>query len=281
MALPAAALYAIYGVYALPWIVAARARRARGSCGRRCARRSSASACFLVAIAVAIPDSIDYYHHGHDVITSGEELGPLAGPLKPIQVAGIWLNGDYRFSPRALVDHLRCCRDRVLALALARRVVPRCAGAAPARCCSLSRRWSPGSLTAPAVVALHRREAARDPVAGASSLPPALGLARAAARGLAIAVAVVLGRRAARLRRARLPDRARRARSTGSTSSRRSTSASPARGRSSSTSTRSTRSTTCAASRGSDPYEGWSAGRAQLRNPQAAGRRRTRTTSTS
>ncbi|HEX6713470.1 MAG TPA: hypothetical protein VF066_08790, partial [Thermoleophilaceae bacterium] len=54
---------------------------------------------FLVAIAVYVPDSIDYYRHGHDVITSGQELGPLGGPLKLVQVAGVWLHGDYRFVP--------------------------------------------------------------------------------------------------------------------------------------------------------------------------------------
>jgi hypothetical protein len=98
MAVAGAALYAIYGVYALPWIaplalaalwlVRPQARTALIGVG-----------VFLVAIAVEIPDSIHYYRHGHNVITSGSELGPLAAPLKSVQAAGIWLNGDYRFVP--------------------------------------------------------------------------------------------------------------------------------------------------------------------------------------
>jgi hypothetical protein len=35
------------------------------------------------------------------LVGGGQDLGNLARPLKPAQVAGIWLNGDYRFSPAA------------------------------------------------------------------------------------------------------------------------------------------------------------------------------------
>jgi hypothetical protein len=98
VALPAAALWSIYGIYALPWI----APIAVVVLLMRPAVRSAAIgvAVFVVAIAAYVPDSIHYYNHGHSVITSGEELGPLAGPLKVLQVAGIWLNGDYRFLPQ-------------------------------------------------------------------------------------------------------------------------------------------------------------------------------------
>ena len=43
---------------------------------------------FVVAISVDLPGSIHYWRHGHSVITSGSELGPLAGPIKWFQVAG-------------------------------------------------------------------------------------------------------------------------------------------------------------------------------------------------
>ncbi|MEA2492451.1 MAG: hypothetical protein QOJ29_362 [Thermoleophilaceae bacterium] len=98
MALPAAALYGIYGVYALPWI-APLAVVAVVLLRPRPRTLVVAVGLFLVAIAYYVPGSIDYYRHGHDVITSGEELGPLAGPLKPLQAAGVWLGGDYRFTP--------------------------------------------------------------------------------------------------------------------------------------------------------------------------------------
>ncbi|MEA2426372.1 MAG: hypothetical protein QOH13_2782 [Thermoleophilaceae bacterium] len=98
MALAAAALYAIYGVYALPWI--APLGLAALWLVRPAMRTALAGVgVFLLGIAVLVPDSISYYRHGHDVITSGSELGPLGGPLKPVQAAGLWLNGDYRFTP--------------------------------------------------------------------------------------------------------------------------------------------------------------------------------------
>jgi hypothetical protein len=98
MALPAAALYSIYGVYALPWI-APLALVALWLMRPSLRAAAQSVAVFAVAIAVLVPDSIDYYRHGHSVITSGEELGPLAHPLSALQAAGVWLNGDYRFTP--------------------------------------------------------------------------------------------------------------------------------------------------------------------------------------
>jgi hypothetical protein len=116
MALPAAALYAIYGVYALPWI--APLALVTLWLVRPSMRASLQSvAVFVVAVAVLVPDSIDYYRHGHDVITSGSELGPLAGPLDPLQVAGVWLNGDYRFAPQhAWITYALAVATIVLAL---------------------------------------------------------------------------------------------------------------------------------------------------------------------
>src|SRR5438105_8235447 len=98
VALPAAAMYAIYGVYALAWILPL------GLVAIWAARPPlrtvvAAAGAFVLAVAIDIPGSIHYWRHGHSVITRGSELGPLAGPLNPLQAAGIWLNGDYRFTP--------------------------------------------------------------------------------------------------------------------------------------------------------------------------------------
>src|SRR5207248_5723232 len=95
---PAAALYGIYGIYALPWVIAlALLALVLARPGVRAF--ALAVIVFVVAIAVEIPGSIHYWHHGHTVIAKGTELGPLAAPLKVVQAAGIWLTGDYRFTP--------------------------------------------------------------------------------------------------------------------------------------------------------------------------------------
>src|SRR5207302_3850423 len=97
-ALPAVALYGIYGVYALPWIVPlAVLALLLGRPGLRAALAGVGT--FLIGVAVLVPDSIHYYNHGHGTITRGTDLGPLGGPLDPLQAAGIWLTGDYRFTP--------------------------------------------------------------------------------------------------------------------------------------------------------------------------------------
>jgi hypothetical protein len=98
LALPAAAMFSIYGVASLAWIAPL---AVLALVLLRPALRAAAAgvAVFLIAIAAYIPDAFDFYNHGHETLTSGEELGPLAGPLKFVQVAGVWLNGDYRFSP--------------------------------------------------------------------------------------------------------------------------------------------------------------------------------------
>src|SRR5204863_163493 len=80
VALPAAALYGIYGIYALPWVIAlALLALALARPGLRAF--ALAVIVFVVAIAVEIPGSIHYWHHGHTVIAKGTELGPLAAPL--------------------------------------------------------------------------------------------------------------------------------------------------------------------------------------------------------
>ena len=98
MALAAAALYGIYGIYALPWI-APLALVALWVVRPPLRAAWIAVAVFAVAVVALVPDSISYYRHGEDVIRAETELGPLAGPLKALQAAGIWLNGDYRFTP--------------------------------------------------------------------------------------------------------------------------------------------------------------------------------------
>jgi hypothetical protein len=102
LALPAAAMYTIYSVYAMPWIAPIALVAVWLARRERAPLRGPLIAgvvVFAAAIAVDFKGSIDYYRHGHDVITSGSKLGPLVGPLKLGQVFGIWLNGDYRFTP--------------------------------------------------------------------------------------------------------------------------------------------------------------------------------------
>jgi hypothetical protein len=117
LALPAAALFSIYGVASLAWIAPL---AVLALVLFRPAVRVAAVGIgvFLLAIAVYIPDAIDYYNHGHETLTSGDELGPLAGPLKFIQVSGVWLNGDYRFTPdHSWITYLIGAVILVLALA--------------------------------------------------------------------------------------------------------------------------------------------------------------------
>lgn len=103
--LAAAALYAIYGLYALAWILpllvlfALLARFAlRIELREIGARVAAAGVVLLIGSAALIAPSIDYYSH-HAVLEAQSELGPLGGPLRTIQIGGIWLAGDYRFTP--------------------------------------------------------------------------------------------------------------------------------------------------------------------------------------
>lgn len=66
-------------------------------------RLAGLAAVFAVALAViSIPtltDARKYVDVAGDVVTAQEEVGNLAHPLPLIEVAGIWLEGDYRFTP--------------------------------------------------------------------------------------------------------------------------------------------------------------------------------------
>src|SRR4051794_16661396 len=187
VALPAAALWSIYGLYALPWIAPIALLALLLRPGLRAAL--AGIAVFVVAIAAYIPDSIHYYNHGHAVITSGEELGPLSGPLKPLQVAGVWLNGDYRFNlQHSWITYLLCIVTLALALfALVRTIRDRDSGA-----------WR---FLVPALVAYLVTAPASSPYIDAKLLAilspavvamAALGVAALPRRGVAIGGAGVL-----------------------------------------------------------------------------------------
>lgn len=193
MALPAAALYGIYGIYAMPWIgvlallalVLLRHER-RSLAGPALA----GVGVFLAGIAVVLKGSIDYYRHGHDVITAGGELGPLAGPLNLLQAGGIWLNGDYRFAPATNAWLTYLLAGAVVVIAVAGLVV------------AVRRRAAgPLLLTLPALVALVAVAPLSSPYIDAKLLVVlSPGIAVAACLALAamprvawVSLAVVLG----------------------------------------------------------------------------------------
>ena len=99
--------YAIYGLASLAWLGPAALVIAAGFVLARTERRVrglalAALATVLVFAVLGVPTitgSIDYYRHGQVVLESEGELGPLGGPLRRTQAAGIWLNGDYRYAP--------------------------------------------------------------------------------------------------------------------------------------------------------------------------------------
>ena len=103
----AAAAYSIYGIYALAWIAplgaATALLTARAVASRSVAARHAAAgvSAFALAVAPQIAPSIDYYAH-HAVLEAKSELGPLGGPISLLQTSGVWLNGDYRFTPEAV-----------------------------------------------------------------------------------------------------------------------------------------------------------------------------------
>ncbi len=198
VALPAVALFGIYGLYALPWI-APLALTAWLLARPPLRALATGVAVFLAGIAVLVPGAIHYYHHGHNVITSGQELGPLGGPLEFVQVAGVWLGGDYRFTPaHAWITYVLA--GLVLAAALAgvlRRSPALLMLAVPALVAYLV--TSPSSspyidakllmVLSPAVIAAA--------VFGLASLPRAPGLALAALLGVALLASDALAYRMA------------------------------------------------------------------------------------
>ena len=259
MAIAGAALYGIYGVYALPWI-APLALAALWIVRPSLRRALVAVGVFVAAIAVQIPWSIDYWQHGHDVITSGSELGPLAGPLNPLQAAGVWLNGDYRFAPShawvtyalALVIVALAVRGVVVALgrerALLLLVIPvlvAFAGTAP-----FSSPYIDAKLLAvlsPALIAAAALGVPR--MRGGLAVALVLGLAVLASDALAYRIALVAP--AQRLEELVAIDK----RFAG-------------RGPVLVNEYEEYTKHFMRRSRGSDPYEGWSAGRAELRDPR-------------
>ena len=95
-----AALYSIYGIYALPWLAPLGLLLAFALWreGRTLRPALAGVAAFALAAGPYFAPSIDYYSH-HAVLESAAELGPLSGPVNPLQASGVWLNGDYRFDP--------------------------------------------------------------------------------------------------------------------------------------------------------------------------------------
>lgn len=193
LALPVAALWGIYGVYALPWIaplavVAVWLLWRFGSPIR--GPVIVGVGVFVLGIAADFKGSIDYYRHGHDVITGTAELGPLAGPLKLAQASGIWLTGDYRFVPQTHSWVTYLLAGLALALALT--------GVAFA-----ARRRAPGALllVVPALVAWFSVTVTSSPYIDAKALvilSPALIVVaclalRALPRRVVVGVVVVLG----------------------------------------------------------------------------------------
>jgi hypothetical protein len=108
LALPALAAYAIYGLAALAWlgplavllVAGAFVGRPRPVLRDRLLPAVLAAAGVFVVLGLpAIVGSAEFYREGRGTLTSESELGPLIGPIRTAQAAGIWLRGDYRFVP--------------------------------------------------------------------------------------------------------------------------------------------------------------------------------------
>lgn len=107
LALPALAAYAIYGLAALAWLaplVALLAGWAFAAPGAPLRRRllpaaAAGIAVFALAGAPTLVASVEFYREGESTLTSQVELGPLIGPLRVAEAAGIWFEGDYRQLP--------------------------------------------------------------------------------------------------------------------------------------------------------------------------------------
>ena len=54
----------------------------------------------LVAMLPVVASARTALHNANTVLSHAGDLGNLAAPLKARQVTGIWLNGDYRYSPQ-------------------------------------------------------------------------------------------------------------------------------------------------------------------------------------
>lgn len=105
LAVASAASLAVIGLAAAPWlgpillaalVVSVRARPS----GLQLARQVGAFALLTALLSLATLATLGgYFRVTTGVVTAGEEVGNLIGPLDPLQVVGIWINGDYRLDP--------------------------------------------------------------------------------------------------------------------------------------------------------------------------------------
>lgn len=79
------------------WLVA---RRNRRDPSRVAVLAVAFTAVWVLLSIPTLTDATKYLDVARDVVTSQDEVGNLAaGPLPTLEVAGIWLTGDYRYSP--------------------------------------------------------------------------------------------------------------------------------------------------------------------------------------
>jgi hypothetical protein len=102
--LPAGALVGVLGIGGLVWLgpmLAALACVAVRGLGVRVAARQALTLALALAIAVAPALILGAFNPFQAGLTSGSELGNLAGPLDPLQALGVWPSGDFRIDPSA------------------------------------------------------------------------------------------------------------------------------------------------------------------------------------
>lgn len=80
------------------WLVA---RRKPFDLARAVALATSFAGVVALISLPTLRDATKYVDIAGAVVTAQEELGNLVGPLPMLEVAGIWLKGDYRFTPTA------------------------------------------------------------------------------------------------------------------------------------------------------------------------------------
>jgi hypothetical protein len=62
--------------------------------------QAAAFAALLLVLSIPAVEQLGgYFRVTTGVVTAGEEVGNLIGPLNPLQSLGIWINGDYRLDP--------------------------------------------------------------------------------------------------------------------------------------------------------------------------------------
>jgi len=131
LAVAAAASVAAIGPAVLPWlapvllaglVATVRTRTSWAGVARRAATFGG------VALVLSIPalTQLGSYANGTaSAITSGSEFGNLLGRLDPLQIAGIWLQGDYRLRVAGVYAGLdaRTLTDALVAVAIAAAVL--------------------------------------------------------------------------------------------------------------------------------------------------------------